>query len=541
MDDVQPLKARDWLVLAFALFVLNSGLTLHNVWPTAWVRLRPELSVELPVLVLALVAWASFVRPVGRFAWAILTALMLILVIGRYAEVTAPALYGRPVNLYWDAEHLPKVGAMLAEVAPLWIVAVGALGFVALLTTLVAAIAWCIGCLIDGLRAQPTRRALGALSLGVIGLFAASYAFDWQMGYRFSLPVSETYLQQARFILDARAADQNRTLPIAPLTPSRFSRLEGDDVLLMFLESYGAVTYDTPTIARVVAPARDELAHAAADTGQYVVSGFFTSPTFGGASWLAHSSFMSGLSVTDTGDYMLLLTQQRETLPKLFDAAGYRTIAVMPGMKNAWPEGAFYGFDAIHGEQELAYRGPDFGWWRIPDQFSLARVAAIEARNASHQPLFTFLPTINTHIPFLPVPPYQAIGRACCRRTVRTDAVRRASRVRTGRRSANRTLNRSRVHVHVLAGYLRGRPTTDEILILIGDHHRLRAAGWRALGGARAHRHSARRYRCGSGLRRFRVRCCARAATGVARDAAGSARAAVADIRLTHYVPSRTA
>lgn len=472
MDEAQPLRARDWLALAFALFVLNSGLTLHNVWPTAWVRLRPELSIELPVLVLALVAWASFVRPVGRLAWAVLTALMLVLVVGRYAEVTAPALYGRPVNLYWDAEHLPKVGAMLAEVAPLWLVAVGALGFVALLTTLVAAIAWCIGCVIDGLRAQPTRRALGALSLGVIGLFVVSYAFDWRMGYRFSLPVSETYLQQARFMLDARAADRNRALPIAPLTPSKLSRLEGDDVLLMFLESYGAVTYDTPAIARVVAPARDELAHAAADTGQYVVSGFFTSPTFGGASWLAHSSFMSGLSVTDTGDYMLLLTQQRETLPKLFDAAGYRTIAVMPGMKNAWPEGAYYGFDAIHGERELAYRGPDFGWWRIPDQFSLASVAAIEARNASHEPLFTFLPTINTHIPFLPVPPYQADwSRLLSAEPFDEDAVK-ASLARTPDWEAlGEPYAESFAYTFTyLAGYLRERPSSDEILILIGDH-----------------------------------------------------------------------
>jgi len=472
MDDVHPLKARDWLVLAFALFVLNSGLTLHNVWPTAWVRLRPELSIELAVLVLALVAWASFIRPVGRFAWAVLTVLMLALVIGRYAEVTAPALYGRPVNLYWDAEHLPKVGAMLAEVAPLWLVAIGALGVVALLTTLVAAIAWCLGCVLDGLRPRPTRRALGALSAVIIAMFAASYAFGWQVGYRFSLPVSETYLQQARFILDARSADQNRTLPIAPLTPSKFSRLEGDDVLLMFLESYGAVTYDTPAIARVVAPARDELAHAAADTGQYVVSGFFTSPTFGGASWLAHSSFMSGLSVTDTGDYMLLLTQQRETLPKLFRAAGYRTIAVMPGMKNAWPEGAYYGFDAIHGEQELAYRGPDFGWWRIPDQFSLASVAAIEARNDSHEPLFTFLPTINTHIPFLPVPPYQADwSRLLSPEPFDADAVK-ASLARTPDWEAlGEPYAESFAYTFTyLAGYLRERSTSDEILILIGDH-----------------------------------------------------------------------
>jgi len=473
MDRTQPMTKRSWIALAVAVFVLNSGLTLQNVWPTAWVTLRGvELSIELAVLLLALVAWASFVRPLGRLAWGGLTALMLALVIGRYAEVTAPALYGRPVNLYWDAEHLPKIGAMFAEVAPVWLVVLAALGLVVSVAALVAAIAWCLKRIVDGLRVRSVRRALGALSATVVGLYAASYAFDWAVGYRYSLPVSAGYLQQARFILAARGAEQNRALPIVPLTPSKFGRLDGDDVLLMFLESYGAVTYDTPAIARVVAPARDELAHAAAETGQYVVSAFFTSPTFGGASWLAHASFMSGLEVSDTGDYMLLLTQQRDTLPKLFDSAGYRTIAVMPGMKNEWPEGAFYGFDAIHGEQALDYRGPDFGWWRIPDQFSLASVAAIEARNALHEPKFTFLPTINTHIPFLPVPPYQPDwSRLLSADPFDADVVEASLAPTPDWEALGGPYAESFAYTFTyLAGYLRERPAADEILILIGDH-----------------------------------------------------------------------
>jgi phosphoglycerol transferase MdoB-like AlkP superfamily enzyme len=472
MADARRFKGRDWLALAAALFVLNSGLTMQNIWPTAWVRLRPEVSVELAVLVLALVAWTVFVRPIGRLAWVLLTALVLALVVGRYAEVTAPALYGRPVNLYWDAEHLPKVGAMLAEVAPVWLVALVGLGAVALLAALVAAIAWCLGRIVRGLRARPARLVLGVLSATVVVLYAASSVFQGQLGYYFSLPVSAGYLRQAQFVLAARAAEHSRALPDAPLPPSDFGRLDGDNVLLMFLESYGAVTYDTPAIARVVAPARDELAHAAAETGQHVVSAFFTSPTFGGASWLAHASFMSGLTVSDTGDYMLLLTQQRETLPKLFDAAGYRTIAVMPGMRNEWPEGAYYGFDAIHGERELAYDGPDFGWWRIPDQFSLASVAAIEARDDSHEPLFTFLPTINTHIPFLPVPPYQADwARVLSVDPFDPDAVE-ASLARTPDWEAlGGPYAESFAYTFTyLAGYLRERSGTDEILVLIGDH-----------------------------------------------------------------------
>ena len=178
------------------------------------------------------------------------------------------------------------------------------------------------------------------------------------------------------------------------------------------------------------------------------MSAYASSPTFGGGSWLAHASFMSGVEVRDAGDYMLLLTQERDTWPKLFKAAGYRAIAVMPGMRSSWPEGAFYGFDAIHDEPALEYRGPEFGWWRIPDQFSLARVAELEARNDSHEPLLTFLPTINTHIPFLPVPPYQADWQRVLEAAAvsrRRTSKRASRRCPIGKPSASRTPTRSSI------------------------------------------------------------------------------------------------
>ena len=43
------------------------------------------------------------------------------------------------------------------------------------------------------------------------------------------------------------------------------------------------------------------------------------------------------------------MSSTRDTLPKAFRRQGYRSVAVMPGMRQAWPEGAFYGFDEIYG------------------------------------------------------------------------------------------------------------------------------------------------------------------------------------------------
>jgi hypothetical protein len=464
--------ASPWIALAVALLALNAALTFRNVWPTIWILPRAELSIELGVLLLALVAWTSFVRPLGRAALVLLTLLFLVFVLGRYAEVTAPALYGRPVNLYWDGQHVPKVAAMLAEVGPWWLVGLLAIGGTALLAALVGGLAWCLAAVARALRVPAGRRVVGAVAGAVVALYVLGAWLDWPVRHRYSLPVSATYLQQARFVIAAATADPDRTLPGVPLPEAGAARLRGDDVLLMFLESYGAVTYDEPHIARSISPARDELAHAVAETRRHIVSAYASSPTFGGGSWLAHATFMSGVEVRDSGDYMLLLTQERPTWPKLFAKAGYRSFAAMPGLRTAWPEGAFYGFDAIYDAQALDYRGPDFGWWRIPDQFSLARAAELGTRAESHAPLVIFMPTINTHIPFLPVPPYQADWR----RVLQPDPyppedVAASLAAVPDWEALGEPYADSFVYTFTyLAGYVRERAGADETLVLIGDH-----------------------------------------------------------------------
>jgi hypothetical protein len=471
MSPADRFGVRRWLAVAAALLLLNAAVTFHNVWPTLLITLRGDVSVELGVLLLALVAWSTFFTP-GRLAWPLVTLLVIVFMLGRYAEVTAPALYGRPVNLYWDAEHLPKVGAMLLEVAPPWLLPLFASAALGVAGAVAAGVAWCVAQLLAATRVRRARCALGVVGAVIVGLYMLGRAFDWPTRYHYSLPVAATFLQQVEFVYAAYTADRERALPIRPLTATNLARLRGDDVLLMFLESYGAVSYDAPAIARVVAPARDELAHAAAETGRHVVSAYVSSPTFGGGSWLAHASFMSEIEVADPGDYELLLTQRRETWPKVFRAAGYRAIAVMPGTKNAWPEGAFYGFDAIYDERGLDYRGPDFGWWRIPDQFSLASVGALDNLAEHGSPQFAFLPTINTHIPFLPVPPYQPDWqRVLGERPFEPADVEASLAAEPDWDALAGPYAESFAYTFsYLAGYLRERPRAHETLILIGDH-----------------------------------------------------------------------
>ena len=472
MSDRSTLTRSQWIVLAVALLLLNAALTFHNVWPTPWISPTMEMSVELGVVLLGIVAYAAWRGAVPRGVRVALAVLLFLLVLGRYAEVTAPALYGRPVNFYWDAQHLPAVGAMLATVASWWMIAALVLGLAVFIGGSIFLLALALGRVTAAVQHEIPRRVVGAVAVALVGGYVLSTTLEWSLRFWYSLPVTATYAQQARFLLDAYSASTDRKLPAVPLAASNLERLEGANVQLVFLESYGAVTYDMPEIERIVTPARTDFAAAVAGTGRRVFSTYVESPTFGGGSWLAHISLMSGMEIRDPGDYAVLMTQKRDTLPKKFEASGYHAIAVMPGMRSDWPEGSFYGFDAIYGEREVDYRGPEFGWWRIPDQFTFSRIDALAAESGTHRPLFVFLPTINTHIPFLPVPPYQPDWRRLEGSDAFSKIETQASLARTPDwMNLGRPYADSFVYTFTyLAGYLQQRMSPDTVLILLGDH-----------------------------------------------------------------------
>jgi hypothetical protein len=258
----------------------------------------------------------------------------------------------------------------------------------------------------------------------------------------------------------------------SPNLDTSLAALDRADVLLVFVESYGAVTSDVPAIADGLRASRADLGAAARQTGREVVTAYVESPTFGGSSWLAHLSLISGVDVREQDAYTALLASGRDTIITNFARRGYRTVALMPGMRQAWPEGAFYRFDQIYGRDLLEYTGPQFGWWSIPDQYALAKVDALERSRPSRPPLFIVFPTSTTHAPFGPVAPYQSDwARVLTQDAFEPADVERAMAARPD--LAN--LRPSYVHAMayeftMLAGYLRQHPKDDMVLIAIGDH-----------------------------------------------------------------------
>jgi hypothetical protein len=466
--------ARRVAFVTVALLLVNGAITFHNVWPTLGIQWPGELSIELAVLLLVLSISNALLGRTSPRVLAFLAVLLVLFAIGRYGEVTAPALYGREINLYWDVQHVGAVVGMLTAVAPLWVVVIGVIALVAALVLLYLGARWSLGTIDSALRNRKAQLGFGIAAAVLIAVFTVQRLDDRVPRVpQFSIPVSHTYAVQISRVLDTFASSRAvRALPPSPPLQANLAALDGCDVLVVFMESYGRVTYDRPEIARVVNPARERFAAAARDTGRQMISAYVTSPTFGGSSWFAHSSFMSGIKVADPDRYALLLTQQRPTLASTFQAAGYRAVAVMPGLKQSWPEGAFYGFDKIYDMDALDYRGPQFGWWRIPDQFSLAALDAREIQPRPRKPLFVFFPTVNTHMPFRPTPPVQEDWGRVLSATPFDDADVRRSITQTPQwtNMGESYAGSVRYAFDVLASYLRERRGEHFVLIVLGDH-----------------------------------------------------------------------
>jgi hypothetical protein len=200
-----------------------------------------------------------------------------------------------------------------------------------------------------------------------------------------------------------------RQLARDPYRATRADRLltglRGKDVLLVFVESYGRVAVQgssfSPRVDAVLEQGNAQLRAA----GFSSRSAFLTSPTFGGLSWLAHSTLQSGVRVDGQRRYDQLVQNDRLTLTRAFKRAGWRAVGVMPANHRAWPEGStFYHYDKIYDRRNLGYRGPDFGLPPMPDQYAFLALQRRELAKRHRPPLFAEVDLISSHAPWTRIP-----------------------------------------------------------------------------------------------------------------------------------------
>lgn len=201
-----------------------------------------------------------------------------------------------------------------------------------------------------------------------------------------------------------------RTDPMKSLTGA-LDRLQGRAVLLFWIESYGRASFDNPLYSDTHLATLAEAERAIRDTGMGIRSGWMTSPTAGGQSWLAHGSLASGLWTTDHGRYNAMIASGREWIFHHAQRAGYRTAVFMPAITLNWPEGLAMGFEHVYPAADIPYKGARFNWVTMPDQFTLATYRGLLPPDP--RPDFIQVALISSHAPWTPVPdllPWENIG-----------------------------------------------------------------------------------------------------------------------------------
>jgi phosphatidylglycerophosphate synthase len=405
-------------IAALALLVLWFALVAPDrTWQVSF-----GAFVRIPVELLVLVAVALVLPPWPRRIVAIIAGILFgLLIVDKLLNAAFYQEVDRAFNPVGDLGSIGQATGVVQDT-------IGAKFTFVLLIALVIILALLVGAITVAaihLTAVAARHRRGTIR----GLAALTAVWGLSAGLSLQLipgsPVASTSatglaVGQVRAVQAAladprvfeqatRAPDPESAVPASNL----LTGLRGKDVIIAFVESYGQVAVQgssfSPAIDSVLHQQNGELASA----GWSTQSAWLTSPTFGGISWLAHSSLQSGLWVDSNQRYGELLGSQRFTLSDAFRKAGWHTVADDPSDNTTWKPGtSFYHYEQLFDKLDVGYKGPGFSYSTMPDQYTLAEFQRLELA-PGHKPVMGEIDLTSSHIPWAPLPfmvPWNKVG-----------------------------------------------------------------------------------------------------------------------------------
>ena len=437
------------------------------------IRWRPSAEFSFLLFFVAVIGAARPRIIAAPSAAHILAMLVAALALLNLIDAATPMVLGRDLNLYWDLPHLPSLFGLAGDAVGFWRMA-GAIGVLS--WAIVQQIAGITRIWREVLPVLADRRvALGfAVLLGAaLDVTALMPAENRPLATGLGLDIVRQSAALIRGPIAMTGSGGPCAAALATPSPPRsdLAGLKRRDVYLIYLESYGTTVFDTPEFRAGLGEALRQFETSLRGAGYTIASNRLVSPTYGGGSWLAHATVASGIRLADPVCHELLLDSGRKLLPAYFKDAGWRAIDIMPGIKTPSPKAQAWGFDREIFARELDYRGPSFGWFRIPDQFTLHRAVTIRLALGPAPPVFTQVVLVSSHIPFAPVPPYLADWDD----SGTFDSVPGAYMEEVWRqpdfsRLAPEYLNSLRYDFAVLGGWLTTQMTGEGLVILLGDH-----------------------------------------------------------------------
>jgi CDP-alcohol phosphatidyltransferase len=488
-----------------ALTTALTILALLFVWtalvgPDQPIALKLNALLRLPIEGFAFVALATVVKPRARrwLVWVLGPLLGLVFIV-KLLNIGFFAAFDKPFDPYQDLKYvgfaIETVKASLGQTTGILIVVlVGAvlIGVPVLMAFSVRRVTR----IAAEHRAWTLRTAAGLGGAWVVCLaFGAQFvpATPIASAGAASLLVSQVKAVRADIDDHAIFARQIRHDRFASAPAGKLlTGLRGKDVLLLFVESYGKVavqgTSIAPGVDSVLAGGDKRLAAA----GFSARSAWMTSPTFGGISWLAHSTFQTGLWVDTPQRYEQLLENQRFTLTQAFDRGGWRTVDDVPSDDRVWAPGkTFYHFDQLYDRKNVGYRGPRFAFAAMPDQYVMSALQRLELSKRHRRPVFAEVDLVSSHEPWTRIPrmvPWSQVGNGSIFDKNTVDAGVGGLHVNglssyvdiNGSPAVRAAYGESvQYTMNALISYVQHYGTKNTVLIVLGDHQ-----PWTVVSGA---------------------------------------------------------
>jgi phosphatidylglycerophosphate synthase len=403
-------------IAAIAVAVVWAAL----VAPDRLDELTPSTFARIPLEALVLLG-LSLVLPARprRVVAAVAGVAFGLLAVIKILDMAFNAQLDRPFNLVSDWGNLvlgigvvrDSVGTRLTDE----FIVLAVLGLIALIAVVMASTMR-----LSAVTARHRRgSARAVMSVGLVWVISAAMSLQLVPGSSLaSLSTAQLAVtqigdaaaairDQQRFEVALRTADPAAKIPASDLLDG----LRGKDVLLVFVESYGQVAVQGTSYSPGVDTALRRDTTVLSDAGFSARTAYLTSSTFGGMSWIAHSTLQSGLWIDSQQRFDQLMASKRLTISSAFGEAGWRTVSDNPADKHPWLQGKqFYHYDKLYGRNNVGYQGPSFSWAAMPDQYTLAKFQQHEL-GPGHAPVMAEMDLVSSHTPWTPLPRMVAWNR----------------------------------------------------------------------------------------------------------------------------------
>jgi phosphatidylglycerophosphate synthase len=470
-----------------AAATVTTTLALLIIWaalvaPNQLSRLTLSAFVRIPVEALVIVALVLFLPRRVRAVVAVLTgAVMGLLTLVKILDLGFIAALDRPFDPVGDWAYsgtaletmrasLGSTGAVLAVIAVvLVVVAVPVLTVLAVLRLTRLAVH------------HRTWSFRAVIALGVVWVLLAVPGAQLVS----NTPIASTSAASLAYseVRAVRAGVQARAKFAEEIDHDRFrdatadqllTGLRGKDVIVAFVESYGKVALQGSDFSPQVAATVDAGTRRLQAAGFSSRSAWLTSPTFGGISWLAHSTLQSGVWVNTQKRYDQLVASDRFTLSQAFKRAGWRTVDTVPSNNRRWPEGkTFYHYDKVYDRRNVGYRGPTYSYASMPDQYVLSALHRQELAVSDRPPVFAEMDLVSSHEPWTRIPQmidWDDVGDGSVFNSMPVDQVSQTALFSNPKRVRAAYGRSIQYTMDALVSYVQHYGDDNLVLVVLGDH-----------------------------------------------------------------------